>query len=99
MQIARVIGSTIATIKDPKVKGAKLLLCAPTDASGREVIGGAFAAVDVVDAGVGDQVLVCHGSAARQTPVTKDAPVDSVIMAVLDSLHVDGETVFRKGRD
>lgn len=98
MQIAKVIGTTVSTIKDPKVQGSKLLLCAPTDASGHEVIGGTFAAIDVVDAGVGDHVLVCHGSAARQTPVTKDAPVDSVVMAVLDSLFVDGKTVFRKGQ-
>jgi microcompartment protein CcmK/EutM len=96
MQIARVIGTTISTVKDPRVRGKKLLLCQPTDIQGKAAIGETFAAVDVVDAGTGDLVLVCHGSAARQTPQTKDAPVDSVVMAVLDSLELDGATVFRK---
>jgi len=50
-----------------------------------------------VDAGVGDLVLTAHGSSGRQTYLTKDAPVDAVIMAIIDSLQVDGETVFRKG--
>ena len=53
-------------------------------------------ATDLVDAGVGDLVLTCHGSAARQTPITKETPVDAVIMAVLDHLVVDGEIVFKK---
>ena len=48
------------------------------------------------DAGVGDLVLTCAGSSARQTTITKDTPVDAVIMSVIDSLEVDGEVVFRK---
>ena len=52
--------------------------------------------IDTVDAGVGDLVLTCSGSSARQTAVTKDTPVDAVIMSVIDSLEVDGEIVFRK---
>ena len=55
-----------------------------------------YVATDLVDAGVGDLVLTCHGSAARQTTITKETPVDAVIMAVLDHLVVDGEFVFRK---
>lgn len=96
MQIARIIGTTVATMKDPRLQGAKLLLCQPTDITGRQNLGQPFAAVDVVDAGEGDLILVCHGSAARQTSTTKDAPVDSVVMAVLDSLELDGKTVFHK---
>lgn len=95
MKIARVIGSTISTIEDPKVKNAKMLLCQPTNESGTE-IGKAYVAIDLVDAGTGDLVLTCHGSAARQTFLTKDAPVDAVITAVIDHLEVDGEVVFRK---
>jgi len=45
---------------------------------------------------VGDLVLTAHGSSGRQTNQTKDAPVDAVIMAVIDSLNVDGQTVYRK---
>ena len=53
-------------------------------------------AVDTVDAGVGDLVLTAAGSSARQTTITKDTPVDAVIMSIIDSLEVEGEVVFRK---
>jgi len=96
MKIARVIGSTISTIKSPRVSNTKLLICRETDPTGLEELGLSYVAIDLVDAGEGDLVLTCHGSAARQTPITKETPVDAVIMAVLDHLEVDGEITFRK---
>lgn len=96
MKIARVIGSAISTIKDPKVMSTKLLLCQETDPAGEKEIGKPYVATDLVDAGTGDLVLTCHGSAARQTPLTKDTPVDAVIMAVIDHLELDKQVVFRK---
>jgi len=95
MKIARVKGSTISTIKNPRIMDTKLLICQETDASGTEKLGPSYVAIDLVDAGVGDLVLTCHGSAARQTNITKETPVDVVIMAVLDHLEVDGEIVYR----
>lgn len=95
MRIARVVGTTISTIKDPKVRGRKLLILRQTNETG-EMIGKAYVAVDLVDAGVDDLVLTGHGSAARQTYLTKECPVDAVVMAVIDHLEVDGEVVFRK---
>jgi microcompartment protein CcmK/EutM len=95
MKIARVIGTTISTIKDEKVRGSKLLIVRQTDETG-EIFGKAFVAVDLVDAGVNDLVLTGEGSSARQTYQTKDCPVDAVVMAVIDHLEVDGEVVFRK---
>lgn len=95
MRIARVIGTTISTIKDEKVRGSKLLILCQTDETG-EITGKPYVAVDLVDAGVDDLVLTGHGSSARQTYQTKDCPVDAVVMAVIDHLEVDGEVVFRK---
>jgi microcompartment protein CcmK/EutM len=95
MVIARVVGTAISTIKDPKMKGDKLLILKQTDQTGNEV-GKPFVAVDLVDAGEGELVLTGHGSSARQTHLTKDCPVDAVVMAVIDHLEVDGEVVFRK---
>lgn len=95
MLIARVIGSTVATIKDEKLVGRKLLILRQTDERGNPS-GKPYVAIDTVDAGVGDLVLTAAGSSARQTAQTKDTPVDAVIMAVIDSLEVDGEIVFRK---
>ena len=95
MQIAKVIGTTISTIKDEKVRGSKLLILRQTNETG-EFAGKPYVAVDLVDAGVGDLVLSGHGSSARQTYQTKDCPVDAVVIAVIDHLEVDGEVVFRK---
>lgn len=95
MQIARVIGSTVATIKDEKLTGRKLLIVREADETGQPV-GRPYVAVDSVDAGAGDLVLVAAGSSARQTNLTKDTPVDAVIMAIIDSLDVNGKITFRK---
>jgi microcompartment protein CcmK/EutM len=95
MLIARVIGTTVATIKDEKLTGRKLLIVRQTDEHGSPV-GKPFVAIDTVDAGVGDLVLTAAGSSARQTNQTKDTPVDAVIMAMIDSLEVDGQVVYRK---
>lgn len=96
MKIARVVGSTISTIKNRRIMDTKLLVCRETDAYGKEEMGTSYVSIDLVDAGIGDLVLTCHGSAARQTHLTKETPTDAVIMAVLDHLEVDGEITFRK---
>ena len=95
MQIARVIGSTVATIKDEKLTGRKLLIVREADERGNAT-GKPYVAIDSVDAGAGDLVLVAAGSAARQTTITKDTPVDAVIMAVIDTLDVSGTVTYRK---
>jgi microcompartment protein CcmK/EutM len=95
MLIARVIGTTVATIKDEKLVGRKLLIVRQTDEAGNPT-GKPYVAIDTVDAGIGDLVLTAAGSSARQTTITKDTPVDAVIMAVIDSLEVEGKVVFRK---
>ncbi len=95
MLIARVIGTTVSTIKDEKLSGRKLLIVRQTDERG-EPVGKPFVAIDTVDAGVGDLVLTAAGSSARQTNITKDTPVDAVIMAMIDSLEVEGKTTFQK---
>jgi microcompartment protein CcmK/EutM len=95
MLIARVIGTTVSTVKDEKLTGRKLLIVRQTDEFGTAV-GKPFVAIDTVDAGVGDLVLTVAGSSARQTSITKDTPVDAVIMAMIDSLEVGGVDTFRK---
>ena len=90
MLIAKVIGTTVSTIKDEKLTGRKLLVVRQTDECGNPT-GKPYVAIDTVDAGIGDLVLTASGSSARQTTITKDTPVDAVIMAVIDSLEVEGE--------
>ncbi len=96
MLIAKVIGTTVSTIKDEKIIGRKLLIVRQTDENG-DPFGKPYVAVDTVNAGEGDLVLTASGSSARQTTITKDRPIDAVIMAMIDSLEVDGKVTFKKG--
>jgi microcompartment protein CcmK/EutM len=95
MLIAKVIGTTVSTIKDEKLVGRKLLILRQTDETGAPS-GKPYVAVDTLDAGIGDLVLTAHGSSGRQTKQTSNSPVDAVIMAVIDHLEVGGTVVYRK---
>jgi ethanolamine utilization protein EutN len=94
MLIARVVGKVISTMKYDTLAGKKLLIVQETDLTGQPV-GKPVVAVDTVDAGEGDMVLVALGSAARQTDFTRDRPVDSAIIAIIETLHANGESTFR----
>ena len=95
MLISLVIGTTVSTIKDPTLSGRKLLILRQTNVDGK-AFGNPYVAVDTLDAGVGDLVLTAHGSSGRMTEITKNRPVDAVIMAVIDHLEVGGKVVFTK---
>lgn len=95
MRIARVVGSAVSTVKCASLHSRKLLVVRAASASD-ELIGDPFVAVDAAGAGEGELVLVSEGSAARHTEFTDAAPVDAVIVAILDSLEVGGQTTFRK---
>jgi len=97
MLIARVTGLVVATMKHESLVGSKLLIVQETDVAGKPV-GRPMVAVDAVDAGEGDLVLVAQGSGARQTDITLDRPVDHVIMAIVDTLQSNQKVTFRKGR-
>ena len=87
MVLGKVVGTVWATRKDEELVGMKFQIVRHIDLQYRvrETFG---VAVDTVQAGVGDVVLVCSGSSARQTAQTKNKPVDAVIMAVVDKLDV-----------
>ena len=95
MQIALVIGSTVSTIKDEVIRGRKLLIVRNADTAGNPT-GEPYIAVDTVSAGAGDLVMVTDGSSARFTSQTNNAPVDAVIVGVIDSLELSGEVTYRK---
>jgi ethanolamine utilization protein EutN len=88
MQIARVVGTVVATQKNRKLAGAKLLLVQPLTLEGEER-GAALIAVDAVGAGVGDRVLVViEGKAAGDALGRKAAAVDVAIVGIVDRLDV-----------
>lgn len=87
MIYGRVIGTVWATRKDPQIEGLPLLAVERHELDGSP-LDSFVVAVDTVGAGVGEFVLVAQGSSARQTDVTRDRPVDAVIMAIVDNLEV-----------
>ena len=95
MQLARVVGSVVATRKEESIQGLKLLLVRPLDDEGRES-GNAIVSADAVGAGPDEIVLIAAGSSARQTAVTDKRPVDSVIMVIVDTWYVGDKEKYRK---
>ena len=92
MQIARVIGTLVATQKHRKLEGAKLLLVQPLALDGA-ARGVPLLAIDSVGAGVGERVLVViEGRAAGEALGRKAAPVDAAIIGIIDHVDLDDET-------
>ena len=87
MILGRVVGTVGATRKDERLTGAKLLVVRSVDPLGRDEAG-YLVAVDTVDAGTGERVLVVTGSSARMAAGLKDCPVDAAIVGIVDSVEV-----------
>jgi ethanolamine utilization protein EutN len=88
MLIARVVGNLVATHKNAKFEGAKLLLVQPLDLAGADR-GVAVLAIDSVDAGVGDRVLLVQDGKAAQAALGRGtAAVDAAIVGVVDTVSL-----------
>ena len=98
MILGKVIGTLVASRKEPTLEGLKLLVVRSCDVDGTvPATGGAIVvAVDAVGAGIGEVVLYASGSSARQTQVTQNRPVDATIMAIVDQVAVNGENRYVK---
>jgi ethanolamine utilization protein EutN len=99
MFLARVEGSVVATKKDPSMSGRKLLLVRPQLVDEKDPTkfrpgSNTIVAVDSVGAGEGELVLFCQGSSARLAPNLKDAPVDAVIIGIVDTVDVFGKAIY-----
>ncbi len=95
MIIAKIVGSAVATLKHDLLRTNKLLLVCPADPSGKP-IGEPFLAVDLVDAGAGEMVIVSQGSSARVATGHNASPIDAAIVGILDSLQLDEGIDIRK---
>ena len=87
MILARVVGTVVATRKDPRLESSKLLIARPMDPRGKAE-GGYLVAIDTVDAGVGETVLIVSGSSARMADGLKDCPVDAAVVGIVDTIEV-----------
>src|SRR6266498_2231685 len=99
MFLARVEGSVVATKKDPNMSGRKLLLLRPQLVDDKDPTKfrpgvNTVVAVDALGAGIGEMVLFCQGSSARLAPGLKDAPVDAVVIGIVDTVDVLGRAIY-----
>jgi microcompartment protein CcmK/EutM len=88
MILARVVGTVVATRKDPRLEGFKLLIVKPVSPEGKDEAG-YVVAVDTVSAGISDRVITVSGSSARMADGCKDRPVDNAIIGIVDEVHLD----------
>src|ERR1041385_3131107 len=99
MFLAKVEGSVVATKKDPSMSGRKLLLRRPQLVDEKDPTKfrpgqNTIVAVDSVGAGLGEMVLFCQGSSARLAAGLKDAPVDAVVIGIVDTVDVLGKEIY-----
>jgi microcompartment protein CcmK/EutM len=98
MILARVVGTVVATRKDPRLEGKKLLVIQPVTPEGKPD-GGYLVSVDTVSAGYRELVIAVSGSSARMAEGCKDIPVDSSIVGIVDSVSMDEPAaVAKKGK-
>ena len=87
MIVARIVGTVVATRKDERLVSTKLLIARPMDPHGKPE-GNYLVAVDIVDAGFGETVLIVSGSSARMASGMKDCPIDAAIVGIIDTIQV-----------
>jgi ethanolamine utilization protein EutN len=88
MILARVVGTVVATRKDPRLEGKKLLILKPIAPDGKDEAG-YVVSVDTVGAGVHERVIAVSGSSARMAEGCKDTPVDNAIIGIVDAVDLD----------
>ena len=104
MFVAKVTGSLVSTQKVEALVGYKLLVVEPYRLETKQrknltTTGRTFIAVDTIGAGAGDYVLITQGSSARLTPETKTLPIDTVIVGIIDKVHVENLCVYSKEKE
>ncbi|PKU24081.1 EutN/CcmL family microcompartment protein [Telmatospirillum siberiense] len=88
MLIGLVIGTVVASRKHERLVGSKIQIVQPLDPRSSAPQGSPFVAVDAVGAGVGEQVLVVQGSAARTAVDIENSPVDATIVGIIDQFEI-----------
>ena len=88
MLLAKIVGTVVATRKDPRLLSTKLLIARSVDPRGK-LEGNYLVAVDTVDAGVGETVLIVSGSSARMASGLKDCPVDAAVVGIVDEVEMN----------
>lgn len=92
MILAKVIGNIVSTQKNKNLKGHKLLLVKEVNFEGEFINNKDALAIDLIDAGIGDTVIVVReGDAVKQILGNGDAPVNTMIIAIVDNIDINEE--------
>ncbi len=96
MVLAKVVGSVVSTIKEPRLEGVRFLLLEKIDVKTLKGKKDFVVAMDAVGAGEGELVFYVSGSSSRQTEITAGKPSDAAIIAIVDSFDIQGKTIYSK---
>jgi len=95
MMICRVVGSAVSTVKNEHLCNNKLLICEPVGLDGKTKIGPGFLALDRVQAGPGDLVLIIdEGSSARLVFQNDKIPLTAFTAAIIDDIALEDEAAL-----
>jgi microcompartment protein CcmK/EutM len=95
MQLGRVIGTVVASQKQAKIDGFKLLIVQNTDNHGK-LLKDTVVAADSVGAGLGELVIYTSGSSSRYTPHSFEAPIDHMVVGIVDAIHLHDKCTYDK---
>ena len=95
MILGKVVGTVVSNRRADRIDAVRYLLIEQCNQQG---IGkhDFLVALDLIGANYGEVVILCQGSAARQTPVTDDRPIDAVIVGIIDLIDEKGKVVYKK---
>jgi microcompartment protein CcmK/EutM len=95
MLLVKIVGSLVATQKDPNLNGSKLLIGKEIRLDGK-MTETYHVAVDTVGAGNGEVVVLVRGSSARMAEFTGQKPIDTAVIAIVDEIEIDRQIVWKK---
>jgi len=97
MHIGRVVGTVVATRKDERLTGCKLMITQPLNLE-EDPIGEALITVDTVGAGIGELVIYTKGTAARYAADKLQSPIDASIVGIIDNIDVYQDLINKKNK-
>lgn len=95
MILGKVVGTVVSTNKNIGIEGAKLLLVEKCNQKG-EKKNDFLVALDLVGAGNDELVMISESTSARETPTTKNKPIDAIIVGIIDTIDENENVVYRK---
>lgn len=95
MILGKVVGTVVCSIKNVEIKGARFLLVEKTNQRGQKK-GDYLIALDIVGAGNDELVMISESTSARETYITKNKPIDAIIVGIIDLIDENEKIIYKK---